>query len=76
MKIKTTAEGICPFCGSFNLQYEPVEFVDDTTMYQDVQCDDCKRLFRSWSVIKYDGLTAKVNGEQLDLAVGMEIPDV
>ena len=56
MKIKLgkIEQGVCPYCGSVDIDYGVMEIEDDCVYYP-AHCNDCKRDFNEWYRLEFDG---------------------
>jgi hypothetical protein len=54
MKIKKTEEGICPVCGSDNIEWGETEF-EMPLMFYKCWCRECKAEFVEVYKVEYDG---------------------
>lgn len=52
--IKKEKMGICPKCGSENVEYKDYNYIDNF-MIHSVVCNDCGCNFREYTTIKYIG---------------------
>lgn len=52
--IKKEKMGICPKCGSENVDYKDYNYIDDFMVYE-VICNNCRCKFREYTKVQYVG---------------------
>lgn len=63
-EVKKTAEGVCPFCGSKDIDYRDSDFEDGYWFYKCI-CEKCKKGFTEVFKTVYDGYnTYDENGNE------------
>lgn len=53
-------QGQCPYCGSGELDYEPVTF-EDTMVYFNYTCNVCHQAGQEWYGLEFAGHNVKCN---------------
>ena len=68
-EIKSNKQGTCPFCGSDNLDYQPVEMQDDGMMFYPWTCQNCKAQGEEWYSLTFVGhnVIDPDTGEEIEL---------
>ena len=51
----TEKENVCPFCGSTNLEYEHLNWINDDSIEQECHCEDCNHWFQQIYNTTFDG---------------------
>lgn len=65
MKLISNKEGVCPFCGSKDLDYGCMEPEDDMVYYP-WTCSHCGHEGEEWYTMKFDGhMVEDENGDML-----------
>jgi len=55
IKLKKIEQGVCPYCGSTDIDYGAIELEDDDMLYYPATCNDCKRDFEEWYKLGFVG---------------------
>ena len=55
-------DGVCPACGSSNIEYWAAEF-EDNQIYYPVTCKHCGATFQAWYTLEFSGYENISNGE-------------
>lgn len=67
--MKSAEQGVCPCCGSDDIEYGIAEVEFPTGVYQDCTCNKCGANFDEWYDIKFSGqwnISADTVGEDCD----------
>lgn len=56
--------GKCPECGSGNIDYAPIEYLDGQQVYYPVECRECELSFNEWYNLEFVGLFDPSNGKE------------
>ena len=51
----TEKENICPFCGSDDLDYAALDWINDNSIGQECYCKDCNHWFQQIYNTTFDG---------------------
>lgn len=62
IKLKRIEQGVCPYCGSTNINYDSAELDDEMVSYP-ATCNRCKRNFVEWYHLDFVGHNV---GDNLD----------
>lgn len=46
-------EGVCPYCGSIEVDYGALEFLEDGLAYYPVKCPECGKEFTEYYELRY-----------------------
>ena len=45
-------QGVCPKCGGFNLDYQPMKY-EDSMCYYPYKCEDCGQVGEEWYRLEF-----------------------
>lgn len=54
IKLKKIEQGVCPYCGSVDIDYGCGTLIDDY-MHYPAECCECHRQFEEWYVLNFIG---------------------
>jgi len=52
--LKKIEQGVCPYCGSMDINYDAIELKDEM-LYYPAHCCDCGRSFEEWYDLVFAG---------------------
>lgn len=55
IKLKKIEQGVCPYCGSSDIEYGASEPYDDMMECYPADCNDCHRHFEEWYKLSFVG---------------------
>lgn len=70
--LKKIEQGVCPYCGSTKIEYNPMELEDDYVYYT-ASCYECKRAFEEWYKLEFAGHNV---GDNFEIALSPYDEDV
>jgi len=78
IKLHKIEQGVCPYCGSVDVDYGAIEYEDDEMLYYPATCNECGREFEEWYNLSFsghnvgNGCDIVTNDGDTDLEIEME----